>query len=376
MGRIDPTQPHDEPVDWLAEFESEPVALAEESRRGRESEPLFREVPLVPPAGQQSGPSSEVPRVERRLPRYQAAALALLRRRRKVLAATAAILVISTAATAGSLVMRRWQRSSEKVSDRQGDAANASSSTGAALFGASVAAAPAQMTAGDQLPPASATPAPEAPQFSPLAASTPQPRLSTDSLATKVRATPAPSGLPVDVSSTRPPGTGAATLTLLAAAPPTATPTGTPVAPAVTPAPTPAATPAPASAPTPTPTPVRTPATPAPSPEAADRTAVQGVLDRYRQTFDSLSVDDVATFWPSVNVRSLARAFDQLASQNVTFDGCTIELRGVQADATCRGKVRYVPKVGSRTAHVDAHQWTFLLERARAGWTITRVDVR
>jgi hypothetical protein len=75
-------------------------------------------------------------------------------------------------------------------------------------------------------------------------------------------------------------------------------------------------------------------------------------------------------------VRSLARAFDQLASQNVTFDGCTIELRGVQADATCRGKVRYVPKVGSRTAHVDTHQWTFLLERARAGWTITRVDVR
>jgi hypothetical protein len=112
------------------------------------------------------------------------------------------------------------------------------------------------------------------------------------------------------------------------------------------------------------------------SPEAADTAAIHGVIDRYRRTFDSLSVDDVAAFWPSVNVRSLSRAFDQLASQHLTFEGCSISLRGHQADATCRGRVQFVPKVGSRTPRVENRQWTFLLLRSDTAWTITKVDVR
>jgi hypothetical protein len=87
-------------------------------------------------------------------------------------------------------------------------------------------------------------------------------------------------------------------------------------------------------------------------------------------------VDDVTAFWPSVNVRSLSRAFDQLASQHLTFEGCTIALRGHQADATCHGRAQFVPKVGSRSPHVENRQWAFLLLRSDSGWTITRVDVK
>jgi len=68
--------------------------------------------------------------------------------------------------------------------------------------------------------------------------------------------------------------------------------------------------------------------------------------------------------------------FDQLASQRLTFEGCSIELRGTQADATCRGSVQFVPKVGSRTPRIEKRQWTFLLLRGERAWTITRVDVR
>jgi len=108
----------------------------------------------------------------------------------------------------------------------------------------------------------------------------------------------------------------------------------------------------------------------------AEKAAIQGVLDRYRRAFTALSVDDVADFWPSVNVRSLGRAFDQLASQDVTFENCSIDVHNGQADATCKGRVRYVPKVGSRNARVDNHQWSFLLQRTGGGWAIMKVDVK
>lgn len=436
----------DEPVDWFAEFDSEtghddnrgdqnspepkpalsmfPADIVQ--RPKREQGPLLRVVEPGPPTGPQERygeylgePASFSDRLmadwDRRilqLPEYRTATLALLRRRHKVIAAMAGVLVISTAAFAGSLVMRRWQRTPEKVADQRLDAASTSPSAGGGLFGASLAEAPAQPSIHEEPSPLRST-APVstnvvAPKPSPIAAATlsqsvrtavptPQPR-RTDAPATSsvnpLRTSPAPTSLPANAVSARPPASAAANPMSLTDAPtPSPTPAFTPTrtsAPSVTPTPTP--TPAATPKPTPTSTPAAppratpsarddaraaaSPATPPVSPELAERSAVEGVLARYRQTFDSLSVDDVAAFWPSVNIRQLSRAFDQLASQNVTFSGCTIDVRGIQADATCRGNIRYVPKVGSHSPRVDSHQWTFLLQRGGSGWTIARVDVR
>ena len=41
--------------------------------------------------------------------------------------------------------------------------------------------------------------------------------------------------------------------------------------------------------------------------------------------------------WPAVNQAALARAFDGLASQAITFDQCDVQVRGAVASATCRG---------------------------------------
>lgn len=74
--------------------------------------------------------------------------------------------------------------------------------------------------------------------------------------------------------------------------------------------------------------------------------------------------------WPGVNQSALARAFDGLESQSLTFDACDVMLRGESASAVCRGTARYVPKIGSREEHVEPRKWNFTLRKSGSAWTI------
>ena len=103
---------------------------------------------------------------------------------------------------------------------------------------------------------------------------------------------------------------------------------------------------------------------------------MRSVLDRYRQGYSTLNADAVAAAWPSVNNRSLARAFDQLESQRFDFSNCRITVNGTQAEATCTGTASFVPKVGNRTQRSESRQWTFSLVRVNDGWIIRRADSR
>ncbi len=96
-------------------------------------------------------------------------------------------------------------------------------------------------------------------------------------------------------------------------------------APRLTPSPTPTSTP---STPNAAPPPARIDAipnpAPAPPPPAApvrpsETAMVRSVLDLYRQAYSSLDANAVAAVWPSVNIRSLTRAFGQLESQRFEF---------------------------------------------------------
>lgn len=98
------------------------------------------------------------------------------------------------------------------------------------------------------------------------------------------------------------------------------------------------------------------------------------MLDRYRQAFDTLSVEPIQAYWPSINTKVLSRAFEQLQSQTVTFDSCGVEINREQATATCTGKARFTTKVGSRTPHVESRRWTFRLARMSDRWVILSVE--
>jgi hypothetical protein len=189
----------------------------------------------------------------------------------------------------------------------------------------------------------------------------------------------------VPVAPSRPPA--------VSASPPAAVPAP---APAPTPAPAPAsvasssATPPPVAASTPTPTPPQAaglpaPATPAPAaaalPAAAavidsNRSGVQNAISRYQKAFSGLDVNAAREVWPTVDERSLSRAFDRLEEQEVSFDGCQIDVNDARAEAKCNGTARYVPRVGSRTARVDRRQWRFSLVKVRDEWLIGAVDAR
>jgi len=111
----------------------------------------------------------------------------------------------------------------------------------------------------------------------------------------------------------------------------------------------------------------------APSKREVDTHAIEAVLGRYRNGFNSLSASSVSAVWPTVDEKNLAKAFERIEDQHVSFDSCEIDIGGVAAQANCRGTARYVPRVGSRTPRDEARRWTFNLRRASDGWVIDRV---
>jgi hypothetical protein len=112
------------------------------------------------------------------------------------------------------------------------------------------------------------------------------------------------------------------------------------------------------------------PATPVPT-TSADELQVKQVLQRYRVAYEGLDARSAQAVWPAVNQVALARAFDGLESQRLTFEACNVELQGSShALATCRGTARYVPKIGSRQPRIEPRIWSFALRKIGAEWKI------
>jgi hypothetical protein len=143
-----------------------------------------------------------------------------------------------------------------------------------------------------------------------------------------------------------------------AAPPPPTAPLPTPPPPPVSRTAMPAALPASAPAPDVTP----------PGPDEEGR--VKQALQRYRHAYEGLDAQSAHDVWPAVDQASLARAFEGLASQTITFDECDVSVHGGIASATCRGTTRYVPKIGSREPRVEPRIWNFALKKDGADWKI------
>ena len=111
--------------------------------------------------------------------------------------------------------------------------------------------------------------------------------------------------------------------------------------------------------------------------EIPESVAIQNVLGRYRTAFATLDAAGVHQVWPSVNQRSLERAFGQLEEQDVSFFSCTIDINGARAEAVCVGTTNFIPKVGSRSPQSGPSQWNFKLSKASAGgWLIDGAQAR
>jgi hypothetical protein len=114
---------------------------------------------------------------------------------------------------------------------------------------------------------------------------------------------------------------------------------------------------------------------PASTPTVDDAALVREALRRYRAAYNGLDAGSAQSVWPAVDEGALARAFDGLESQTLTFDDCRVQVRSDAATATCRGSARYVPKVGSREPRTEARVWTFSLRKNGSAWQINDARV-
>jgi hypothetical protein len=127
------------------------------------------------------------------------------------------------------------------------------------------------------------------------------------------------------------------------------------------------------SAPAPTST---TSVAPAPAPPPTDqRPTIRETIERYRIAYERLDASAARAVWPGVEEAALARAFESLSSQRLTFEDCSIEVSGVTATASCRGTARAVPRVGGGS-EATRRNWRFRLRQSGDRWIIDSTQIR
>jgi hypothetical protein len=99
-------------------------------------------------------------------------------------------------------------------------------------------------------------------------------------------------------------------------------------------------------------------------------------VSQYRQAFTERDAAAAKAVWPSVNEGRLRRAFRQLELQEITFAECQTDLDegGTRAMVTCRGSVRFVPRIGPGIEHVQLRRWEFAVRRFAGRWMLESVQ--
>ena len=109
-------------------------------------------------------------------------------------------------------------------------------------------------------------------------------------------------------------------------------------------------------------------------PVTDDTTMIRETLQRYRRAYSGLDARLVHAVYPGVDEAALAHAFEELRSQSLEFDACTLDEQDDSARAVCRGSVRYVPAAGSGAPPAERRErrvWTFRLSKNNGEWTIS-----
>ena len=103
---------------------------------------------------------------------------------------------------------------------------------------------------------------------------------------------------------------------------------------------------------------------------ASDEAGIQSTLTRFRTAYSQLNASAARDVWPSVDARALERAFQSLKSQDLRFDSCKMTVNGARAQAACKGRAVYVPRIGDQSPRFTAREWNFELRKADERWTI------
>ena len=105
-------------------------------------------------------------------------------------------------------------------------------------------------------------------------------------------------------------------------------------------------------------------------PVPRDEDRIRATLAELGTAYSQLDAVAARAVWPSVDVDALARAFDDLESQELRFDHCDVTVEGSRASAECTGRAIYVPRAGAAGISSAPSTWSFELTRVRGRWTI------
>jgi hypothetical protein len=132
---------------------------------------------------------------------------------------------------------------------------------------------------------------------------------------------------------------------------------------------------APAPAPAAASTPTGTSGITAVDAGATEPGKVRAVLSRYEAAYSDLDASAAARLYPSIDRKALSRAFDALASQQILFEDCRIQVANATARATCAGTASWTPKVGTGFRQ-QARKWQFDLKQISGTWQIGNVQIQ
>jgi hypothetical protein len=140
-----------------------------------------------------------------------------------------------------------------------------------------------------------------------------------------------------------------------------------------------AAAPMPVAEPRPDPAPAAGAARPATAAAVVDSAPADGInaaLRSLQAAYERRDAKLVKAVWPSVDERALARAFDGLRSQHVTFDRCQLDVKGTAGEVECRGVTTYVPRIGGQDTRTESRQWKFRVQKGDDHWLIMSAAAR
>ncbi len=112
----------------------------------------------------------------------------------------------------------------------------------------------------------------------------------------------------------------------------------------------------------------RTPRAPAPVVRAVMRE-----VRRYESAYTRMDAAAVLAVWPAADRQAVIRHFTGLREQRLQLGGCVVESPADTASVTCRGTLRFRPRVGDHTTRTLRGRWRFALDRQAEGWAIAEV---
>ena len=106
-----------------------------------------------------------------------------------------------------------------------------------------------------------------------------------------------------------------------------------------------------------------------------DEEKIRAVLDQYAAAYSRLDASAASAIFPGIDQRALARAFDGLASQNVSLGTCDVRAVSESAIVDCAGSSTWTPKIGGGT-RTESRRWQFRMRNESGDWRIVAAKVR